>query len=188
MLRFQAVRRIASLALTIGVLGALPGQSLSAQNGPVVRMGAFPFPVALDTLQRAFVTIGAPRDRALFAVNGVYESLKLTPELIDPPRGQIGVLRATLSRRLADKQLSSFFNCGRGMAGENADRWRLTIASVTYVEAKGADSSVVSTAIVGMAQDMYGSSTDPVMCGTTGLLETRIVELTQERMGLKPNQ
>ncbi len=181
----QAVRHISLLALMIGGLTSVPAQRVAAQgNGPVVRMAAFPLPIMLDTVQRARVTIAAPRDRVLFATNGVYEALKLTPELIDPPRGQIGVLRATASRRLADQQMSNLFNCGRGMAGENADTWRLTIASVTYVEAKGTDSSVVSTSAVAQAEDMSGGSTDPVMCGSSGMLETRIVELLQEKLGL----
>ncbi len=187
MLRLPGVRRIAQLALLISAVGSVVSQPVAAQgNGPVVRMAAFPLPVLLDTIQRANVTIAAPKDRTLFAVNGVYEALKITPELIDPPRGQIGVLRAKVSRRLADQPMSNLFNCGRGLTGENADTWRLTIASVTYVEAKGADSSVVSTSVVGMAEDMSGGSTDPVICGSMGLLETRIAEMVLARLGLTP--
>lgn len=187
MLRFFCARRIGSLAALIAVAISLTAQRLHAQhNGPMVRMAAFPLPVSMDTIQRARATISASRDRALFAVNGVYEALKLTPELIDPPRGQIGVLRAKVARRLADQPMSNLFNCGRGMTGENADTWRLTIASVTYVQSKGADSAVVSTSVVGMAEDMSGGSTDPVICGSLGLLETRIVEMVQTRLGLTP--
>ncbi len=182
MTRVHLTRWIVLLtALTLASGGATSLQS-QQRRGPLVRMPAYAQPIMLDTMRFTRSATGASKARTFVAMREVYEALKLPVDYSDPANGHIGSLQLRISRRIGGERMSKFFNCGRGMTGDHADSWRLTIAAVSYIEASGDDDATVGTALVAQAQDMSGASTQPVRCGTTGMLEIRMLEMLRERV------
>jgi hypothetical protein len=91
-----------------------------------------------------------------------------------------------MTSRLGGERLSNYFNCGRGMTGENADTWRLSIVMATFLKPIGSDDSEIGTGMAANAQDMGGAAKDQVMCGTSGLLESRIARMVREKLAAPP--
>jgi hypothetical protein len=146
-----------------------------------VKLRAFPMEVALDTLVFNKVKVGAPMGPTFAALRDVYSELKLPKPTADSANGQLAVLRLVRTYTIGNERMSVYFNCGTGLTGANADTWRLTIALASYTQPAAGDSTTVSTGIVAQAEDMGGASKEPVMCGSTGLLETRIATMVKER-------
>jgi len=146
-----------------------------------VKLRAFPMEIALDTLIFNKVKVGAPMGPTFTALQQVYSELKLPKPTADSANGQLAVLRLVRTYTIGNERMSVYFNCGTGLTGDNADSWRLTIALASYTHPAAGDSTTVSTGIVAQAEDMGGASKEPVMCGSTGLLETRIGRMVQER-------
>ncbi len=161
--------------------------SLRAQRpAPVVRLPAHVNPVQLDTLVLAWERTDAPRGEVFAAVRSAFETLRIRPDYVDSLAGHFGVLKLRASTKLGGERLSLFFNCGRGMAGDNADQWRLSIALVTFLRPSGVSNTEFGSGLAAQAQDMSGVSKDQVTCGSTGELETRILKLTKEKLASKP--
>ena len=168
-------------ALALVVLLPLAASAAAAQPPrPRVKLRAFAQEIAMDTLVYARETIAAPAAVAFAAAREAYTKLKIPREVLDSANGQVGMLRLRSTYTLGGQRLSVYFNCGMGLTGSNADSWRLTIALVTFLTPKGSDSTVVGTGAAAQAEDMGGASKDPVACGSTGLLESRIAKLVRE--------
>lgn len=170
-------------------LGAvmLTASSLDAQRpAPVVRLPAHINPIQLDTLVIAWERTAAPRGEVFAAVRSAYESLRIKPDYVDSLAGHFGVLKLRASTKLGGERLSTYFNCGRGMAGDNADQWRLSIALVTFLRPSGVSNTEFGTGLAAQAQDMSGVSKDQVTCGSTGQLETRLIKLANQKLPPKP--
>ena len=178
-------RRLAAVALLGAVVAAtFPFSSAQAQPPrPRVKFRAYQLEVFLDTLVYARDTVHASPAQAFAAARATYAALKLPREWADSANGQIGTLKARLSYQLGGERLSTYFNCGQGLTGANADQWRLQIAIVTFVEPTTNGKSRVGTGVVAEAQDMSGVSTEPAMCGSSGLLEARILKDVKARLG-----
>ena len=146
-------------------------------------MRAYPVEIVLDTLVYARDTVRAPMAETFAAVRATYAALKLPREWADSANGQLGTLRARLTYQLGGERLSQYFNCGQGLTGANADTWRLTIAIVTFLQPAGEGKVRLGTGAVAEAQDMSGVSTEPAMCGSSGLLEARILRACRRDSG-----
>lgn len=166
--------------MTSVVAAATP---LAAQaSRPRVKFRAYPVEVALDTLVFARDTVSAPLAETFAAVRAAYAALKLPREWADSAHGQLGTLKARATYTLGGERLSTYFNCGQGLTGSNADTWRLTFALVTFLQPAGEGRTRVGTGIVAEAQDMSGTSVEPAMCGSTGLLEERLLKDVRARL------
>lgn len=175
--RRASSRRAAMLFVLAGTVGALALSSLEASAQaprPRVKMRAYQVDVMLDTLIFARDTVSASMGEAFAAVRAVYAALKIPRDYADSTNGQIGTLRHRATYTLGGQRLSVYFNCGQGIAGANADTWRLNMALVTFLQPAGEGKTRIGTGIVAEAQDMSGTSTEPAMCGSMGLLESRI--------------
>lgn len=179
-----AVRR--SLRITVaGAIGlgmALATQVAAQAPRPRVKFRAYPVEVSLDTLVFARDTVAAPMGVTFAAVRATYAALKLPREWADSANGQLGTLRARMTYQLGGERLSVFFNCGQGLTGANADTWRLTVALITFLQPAGEGRTRLGTGLVAEAQDMSGTSVEPAMCGSTGLLEERILKDVRARL------
>lgn len=178
----RLVRALVTASLTLVALSPL--SSLGAQGQrPRVKMRAYPLEIVLDTLVYARDTVRAPMGETFAAVRATYAALKLPREWADSANGQLGTLRARVTYQLGGERLSVYFNCGNGLTGANADTWRLTIAIVTFLQPAGDGKVRLGTGAVAEAQDMSGVSTEPAMCGSTGLLEARILKDVRGKLG-----
>lgn len=172
------------LAASLTLAAIAPLASLGAQAPrPRVKMRAYPLEVVLDTLVYARDTVRAPMGETFAAVRATYAALKLPREWADSANGQLGTLRARVTYQLGGERLSQYFNCGNGLTGANADTWRLTIAIVTFLQPAGDGKVRLGTGAVAEAQDMSGVSTEPAMCGSSGLLEARILKDVRAKLG-----
>lgn len=175
------VRTLAALGVTVALLAPLPSLDAQAQR-PRVKFPAYQFDIALDTLVFTRDTVSAPAAQTFAAVRAAYAALRIPREWADSANGQLGTLRLRASTSLAGQRLSRYFNCGQGLTGDHADMWRLSIAMVTFVQPADGGVVRVGTGLAAQAQDMAGASKDPVGCGSTGLLEARVMQLVREAL------
>lgn len=171
------------LAGTLGALALTPVEAAAQGPRPRVKLRAYPVDVMLDTLVFARDTVNASMGETFAAVRAVYAALKLPRDWADSANGQLGTLRHRATYTLGGQRLSVYFNCGQGIAGANADTWRLNMALVTFLQPAGEGKTRLGTGIVAEAQDMSGTSTEPAMCGSMGLLESRIHKEVRARLG-----
>lgn len=118
--------------------------------------------------------IAAAPDRAFQALKAVYEELGVPPGTHDPATGRLGNTDFWKSRRLANEALSNFINCGESFTGPVANNYRIYMSLLSVIRPDGKGASELETAFVASAQNMEGSSSDRIACGSTGRLEERI--------------
>lgn len=172
--RRTSSRRAAMLSVLVGTLAVSSLEANAQALRPRVKMRAYPVDVTLDTLVFARDTVSASMGEAFAAVRAVYTALKIPRDWADSTNGQLGTLRHRATHTLGGQRLSVYFNCGQGIAGANADTWRVNMALVTFIQPAGEGKVRLGTGVVAEAQDMSGTSTEPAMCGSMGLLESRI--------------
>ncbi|MCC6930045.1 MAG: hypothetical protein IT359_13765 [Gemmatimonadaceae bacterium] len=147
-----------------------------------MKFRSYPVEVFLDTLVSTRDTVAAPSAQVFAAVRAAYAALKIPRDWSDSSAGQLGTLRMRANNALGGALLSTYLNCGQGITGPNADQWRLQVAMVTFVQPAGEGKSLVGTGLTAEAQDMSGVSTAPSACGSTGLLEARILKDVKARL------
>jgi hypothetical protein len=137
-------------------------------------------------LPNAKVVVPAPPNRVFDATKLVYEELGIPPGLHDPATGRVGNMDFWKQRRLANEPLSSYLNCGESFTGPAANSYRIYISLVSMVRPDGKGGSELETAFHAQAQNMEGSSSDRIACGSTGRLEERIRKTVLLKVGEIP--
>lgn len=126
--------------------------SKSAERSKV----AIPIEVAWNRLAKAYAELGIP----LTTMNSADHRL-----------GNEGMRR---SHTLANDRLSSFLDCGSGgSGGANADVYAVTVSVVSELRALTDSTTEVATLVQATAKSM-SLGTPPVLCATTGSLESQI--------------
>jgi hypothetical protein len=121
--------------------------------------------------------VAAPPQRAWAALVFVYDQLKIPVALRDTARHYLGNLHFTRMRSLAGQPLSRFVECGNDMTGSRADKYRVHLAILSRIDSLPDGRSRVRSAAVAGAEDVMGAAKEPIACGSTGALETRILDL-----------
>lgn len=166
---------LVGVALTVPLLAAQPPRL-------IVKLRASPTQVALDTVALAREQVPATPAETFAALRAVYEELKIPRTVDDSAHGQLGTLRLVRTSSLAGERMAAYLNCGSGMTGAYADSWRITMGIASFVRTARDGSTTVATGFVAQADDMDGASKEPIMCGSTGVLETRIASMVKERI------
>jgi hypothetical protein len=161
-------------ALLLAAALLLAGRRLEAQRGRV-NLPGFPNTIVLDTLAVS-AQVDAPMGRLYHATVVVLENMKIPIEVNDSAGGLVGNLRLTVMRRLAGEPLSRFLNCGTSMTGPNADGYRVSAALLTILDPLPGNKTRLRVAFAAGARDIIGTSNDPVMCGSSGVFESRLIE------------
>jgi hypothetical protein len=78
--------------------------------------------------------------------------------------------------------MSTYFDCGTGLGGPNADRYEVTIYMMVQLLGPLAQGTMVRTVVDAFAKprDVSGNA---VHCVSKGVLERRVVELMTETVG-----
>lgn len=156
----------------------LQGQILRAR----VWLPGFTTQVALDTVTVP-EELDAPYGKVYTAVIAAFDELKIPLDTRDSARGVVGNLTLTKRVSLAGSPLSRWLNCGAGITGPNADNWRIYIAVVALLDRVSmSNKTQTRVAMLAGAQDMQGNSKDPVVCASSGALETTMLELVRKRI------
>ncbi|HEX5832112.1 MAG TPA: hypothetical protein VFY16_14110 [Gemmatimonadaceae bacterium] len=128
-------------------------------------------------------TVDAPPDKVWRALTAAYVGLGLETRTYDPASGQIGNINVRLIRRLNGVPLSTYFDCGTGFSGPNADDHRLRVNVISYLRAQGPSRTLVETQVQAFATNVEGTSRHEFACTSKGALEARILEFVTEHVG-----
>lgn len=116
---------------------------------------------------------------------GVYRELEIPVGTMDSQRMMYGNTRHRVSRRLADRRLSTYFRCGRsgGFGGEIADAAPLTLSVLTTITGRGAEDDEEATVRTVAAAETRGADGTSALreCTSTGALEALITTMIQYR-------
>lgn len=179
----RPVRRLrASLALGVLLLASASVSAEAQVNRVQTRLPGFLYDMVLDTMVYARDTVEAPAHEVLAAVRQVYAQLRIPKPEVDSLHGIVSNARFVGSSSLAGQRMSTYFNCGTGPAGANADYWRLSIALATFVEPLADGRTRWGSGLAASARDMGGTGKDAVTCGSLGTLEGRILKLVRDRI------
>ena len=178
-------RKLATVALLACVVsaGRLPAQTPAPaqmqysgwMRATPTHLGAFgPTTwLRMDTVTNWVMMPGSPGEVYRKSM-AAYGALKLKLTMQDSLTGLLGNLGFNHTGALAGRRMSSWLSCGEGMAGPNADTWRITLAVITWVEPMTTDSTKLRSTIMATARNLAEGSRAPMPCVTTGQLEHQI--------------
>lgn len=179
------VAAITALALASGVNRA------TAQTPPATVFGSISSRfIPTDVLNRmqerpetadAAVVLATGRDEAWAALKEALAELAVPIGFEDQAAGEIGHQRARVFRRLGKQPLSSYLSCGSGSTGPNADSYAVHLTFVAFLRPAGEQAVAIMPLLTAYAVDVAGGRNDPVMCTSTGRLESRLGALLQRR-------
>jgi hypothetical protein len=127
--------------------------------------------------------IAAPPATTWIAVKKVYADMEIPVTLDNPPGHQLGNKNFYKSRQMAGQSMTQFVDCGNGMTGPNALSFRIYMSSVTTVTANAKGGSDVQTIFIPQGQDMGGTSSDRIPCGSTGRFESMLLKRVAAVLG-----
>ena len=133
--------------------------------------------------ENARATIAAPIDKVWPALVLAYADMGIDPSVADRGAGRYGNGNFLAPKRIAGRNLGEFFNCGSGLTGPYIENGRLTANVVTTVQA-GPDgtTTLASTYASGTLRRNDGTSTDPIVCSSTGALEEALRRGIEKRV------
>ena len=132
-------------------------------------------PVLVDSLASAYDVKGSRAATYTAAAQALLQ-LGATLDHRDSVNAIVGMTNGQLRRRLGTIRLSRIVNCGSGLMGSYADIWRVYLSVYAFVDVIDSTSSRLRVAVVAGARDVAGTSTRPVHCGSTGILEEMVHE------------
>ena len=109
------------------------------------------------------------------AVKKVYADLQVPVTIDNAAAHQVGNKNFIKSRTLAGQSMTEFVDCGSGMTGPNASSWRIYISTITVVQPNNKGGTNVQTVFVPTGEDISGTSSDRIPCGTTGRFEALLL-------------
>jgi hypothetical protein len=124
----------------------------------------------------ANIRVALPPDSAFSAALTVYRTLGAPLRTQDRARGAIASEPFAAPRELLGRRIGVWIDCGTTMTGPRVDRWAVTLELGTAV-APAEGGTRVASLLTGFARPRDGSSSDPVRCASTGLLEREIARL-----------
>ena len=126
--------------------------------------------------------VAASPDRVFAALEHVFEDLGVDVTQSSGETLQLANPRFVVSRRIADVPLSRYLECGRGMQGPFADRYRIEMSIQSRVSPEG-DGAKVETYIEAMGRNPEGGSNTTVRCASNQRLEREIAERIRVHLG-----
>lgn len=177
---------MSALAFTLSFAMCALGAEAAAQRQRFrVALPAFGAQVVLDTLG-VDTEENAPVSRVFGAARVVLQNFKIPLDAVDSLGGTLAAIKLTRSRNIAGSALSRYLECGSGMTGPRADTHRVQMPLLILLDPLPNDRTKVKIALVGSAQDNSGTSTQPVMCGSTGVLESQIRKAIRDQLQQQP--
>lgn len=162
-----------SVALAATVTAA--AATLLPAQGVRVKLPAWAELVLMDTLRQEHKLEASP-DVVYQAVLKTYTDLGIPTGNTDGKSGIIGSERFERMRAIGKAPMSMSFSCGESATGPNADAFRLTIAIVTWVTPREGGGTTLGIAAAAAGADVTGVYKNPRECGSTGRIETKILD------------
>ena len=159
----------------------LVAASVGAQRPTAVRLPGHPAPMPFDS-GSVDVILPASAGAVFFAARQVFFELQIPMPMADSARGYLINGRFIKLRSLAGSPLSTYLNCGSGMTGPNADAFRVTMAIAALIDATGPSTSRLRLNVLAGAESTEGVSKSAVACGSSGLLEDRVLRTIRAKI------
>jgi hypothetical protein len=128
------------------------------------------------------VSFAAPIDKVWPALVLAYADLGIEPSVADRSAGRYGNGNFVAPRRFAGRSLGEFFSCGSGLTGQYIDNGRLTANVVTNIQAAPDGTTTGVTYASGTLRRNDGTSTEPIVCASTGALEEQLRRSVEYRL------
>lgn len=129
-------------------------------------------------VNRAIVTdvIRATPEAAWAALELAYPYFGIAVTESSPAARVLGNSRLVVSRRLGDAPLSRYLECGTGLTGPFADRYRIEMLIRSAIVPGEGGGARVDTYVEAVAHNPEGTSNTGVACTSTQRLEREIAE------------
>ena len=178
--------RCALVLLCMLVSACSAGGARTSQTGTrtqTVSMGGLGTAGALDLMTEASIvgdTIPAPLAEVWLALPSTFDTFEIEPIVVDAGSLIIGNPDFT-TRRIDGRLLSTYVDCGSGLAGPNADQFVVTLQwMVQLSEAPGGDTAVAALMdAYARPRDVAGNA---IHCVSRGILERRLGELIRDEL------
>ncbi len=150
---------------TISVIGAGGGAQISTSGENAAHVQTLPFTA----------------DQVWRALPAVFDSLGIRVQTLDGAKRTIGISGFAVRHRLKNVPLSRLIDCGTSQMGPSADDYDVRLTVFTDVHA-GDGGATVTTSLEALARPINYAQ-EFSHCSTKGVLEQRIVDLLQARLG-----
>jgi len=126
--------------------------------------------------------LNAPIARAYDAIKGAFDDLKVPLDVNDGSGAVVGNKNIHALVSFAGFRLSRIVNCGSSPIGQNADSFKVSLVLLALLDSTDAKHTKVRVGFVGGAEPIAGALRQGVQCGSTGLLEAKLIELASSRL------
>ena len=116
----------------------------------------------------------APVDKVWPALVLSYADFGIEPSVADRGLGRYGNNNFIAPKRINGRPIGDFFHCGSGLTGPYIDSGRLTANIVTIIQPAPEGTTSAITYASGTLRRNEGTSTEPMVCSSTGALEEQI--------------
>ena len=172
---------VGTLLLSVGCGGGrINPPDYPARVDRVDERGNIVFARGLDERLRA--TIVGTVNRVFDAVAASYTELGIPPTLVDRAEHRYGNVGFVVPNSFAGGRVDQYFDCGADLTGALAGRGRLVAAVVTTLTAQDSMTTLAATQVTGTLRRADGTSTRPVTCASTGLLEEQLRQVVERRL------
>jgi hypothetical protein len=130
-------------------------------------------------------TFAAPVDRVWPALAQSYYDLGIQHTVADRAAGRFGNAGFIVPKRMLGRPVGDFFRCGDGLTGPLVDAGRVVASAVTQLS-PGDAGTIAFTRVTGSLRRNDGTSTEPVLCSSTGVLEEHLRTATTKRLAGAP--
>jgi hypothetical protein len=128
--------------------------------------------------------VHAPPDSVWRALVQVYHDLDVPVDVRSDVERGIGV-RAWRTRRIAGQRMSTWVDCGSGVAGPYANSYSITVSILSQVAAERSGSTI-TTQLRASARSTAGASGQTLTCRSKGALEGHILQAVMEKLEASP--
>lgn len=127
-------------------------------------------------------SVAVPISQVWNVIGTVYRDLGIEPTTILSDTYVIGNQSLKIRRSLAGTPLSRYLDCGSGTGiGPNADYYNVELSIMTQLTSNASGGTDIRSVVDATARPVSLGS-NPVVCGSTSVLETRIAKMVAERM------
>jgi hypothetical protein len=128
-------------------------------------------------------TLDAPLAKSYAAVKAAFADLKVPLDMDDSVGGLVGRQLSKAQNMFAGYRMSRIFDCGISPAMvPNADSYRLTISFLALLDPQDASHTRLRVGFVAGAVPVTGSRADGLQCGSTGVIEAKLVGLASTHL------
>ena len=165
------MRRLALLVVLCSCASAGTPEDTAAKSEPIFT-GSERGTLMADAPRPLAASIAATPAVVWEVTKKIYAEFEVPVTLENPAAHQLGNKNFYKMRQMAGKPLQELVNCGMGVDGPKAAKYRVFMSLVTSVTSDGKGGTTIQTTMAASGVDiMAGSGSDRVQCGSSGVLE-----------------